>query len=261
MANIHSILPLIDNSAWRWDKNTITRRTLPPATSDALISSPNYPGYIYFGAITVTGKNGPQAKIEVEFDNANTKRSYDRLFKSGLTGSQGISPGIARFDTENDIYVAQLSPNNPIAYLDNAKISVHAPQTGEINLDAFGIKLDILDTELFAQSYREVVNDDSGGSPIDLSNKISRLNANIQTLGELLDPNMGDTVGAPRFPQNQGRQSSANEQARQSQPSESFSERSDSIQEQRRESDDPTTFKERLNQVAEDIDELDEGWI
>lgn len=196
MSNIHSILPLLDDSSWRWDKQLLTEQRIRPGSDKDLFSNPTYPGFVYFGSISVSGESGPSASIEVGFDKANVERSIGRLYQSGISGGSGIAPGISRFDTENDVYVAELSPNIPISYLDNANISIHAPQDDSVLVDAFGIKLDILDLELFSQSFQRV----TSGEIIDrmqevrdrteeVGEKLDDLNANIEALGELMEQN------------------------------------------------------------------------
>lgn len=227
MSNIHSILPLLDDNSWRWDRNTITRDTVRPGSSRDLINSPKYPGFIYFGVITVVGQKGPDSQVEVEFDNANTKRSLGRLYNAGLSGTEGISPGISRYDTENDIYVTRLSPTPPISYLDNAKISLHAPQDESVRVNAFGIKVDILDVDLFMESYENVVSGQAIQKISSLEDKLTKMNANLRAIGETLDaqlnaPDRGDGDEDIEY---------------------------------------GDSFRGRLESLSSDIDELDEGWL
>ena len=198
MSNIHSILPLIETDSWRWDRTLINQKTLKPTERKDLISSPKYPGFIYFGTISVSGEGGEQAAIELKFDNAETKRTLGRLFSSGVQGSAGIAPGVTRYDTDNDIYVAELSPTPPISYLDNAEISVRAPDQHEVTVDAFGIKLDILDADLFARSYERVISGELIEKMNNVDKRMQELNDNIRALGEALDANnLRDEVDVP----------------------------------------------------------------
>jgi hypothetical protein len=188
MANIHSALPLIDRDTWRWDRNEITRERMNPGSRRDLINSPKYPGYIYFGVITILGEAGPSAEIETAFDNASTRRSVQRLFNSGLSDATGISPAVSRYDTDEDVYISNLTPVPPIAYSDNANISIYAPQGESVIVNAFGIKLDILDLEAFKDSYRKLVGSGATSSTSDLENKLDELNGTIESLEEVLRP-------------------------------------------------------------------------
>lgn len=225
MANIHSLLPLLDDESWRWDRANISDTQMRPGTSRQLISSPKYSGFVYFGVISVLGQSGPKAEVEVEFDNANTQRSLGRLYNSGLTNTQGISPGISRFDTENDVYVTKLTPTPPIGYLDNAKIAIHSPQDDQIQVRAFGIKIDILDVDLFRESYQRITSGKLVEKMSNIENKLTRLNTNIEALGETLD---ADT----------------RTQGRRSQPEDE---------------DDSDSFEEKLDNLTGDLDGISGG--
>lgn len=196
MSNLHSILPLIDSESWRWDREIINQQQLRSAERVDLLSEPKYPGFIYFGTISIRGAEGNKTQIGIEFDQAETDRSIGRLFGSGATGSNGIGPSVTRFDTENDIYVTELTPTPPIAYLDNARISIRAPDSDGIEVDAFGIKLDILDIDMFATSYEQVTNGELINKMSKVDKRLEELNDNIRALGEAMDAreNMRDGI-------------------------------------------------------------------
>lgn len=186
MSNIHSILPLLENDSWRWDKPELSQESIAAGNSESLFEDPSYPGFVYFASLGVRGENAENAELQFDFDRFETNRSYRDLFRVGLTGSGGISPSITRYDTDDDVYAARISPNIPIGYLDNAKIQVRAPSDNSITVDGIGLNLNILDQERFSRSYQRA----TAGEVIDrfsqITQQLGRMNANMEAMLEQL---------------------------------------------------------------------------
>jgi hypothetical protein len=186
MSNIHSILPLLEDDSWRWDKPEINQKTLAPGNSEPLFQDPTYPGFVYFATLGVRGNNAENAEIQFDFDRFETNRSYKDLFRVGLTGSGGISPSITRYDTDDDVYAARIAPNIPISYLDNASLEVRAPNTDEIVVDGLGLNLNVVDMERFMFSFQRATR----GEVIDgfdrMIERLDRLNSNMEIMMQQL---------------------------------------------------------------------------
>jgi len=180
MSNIHSILPLLDEDSWRWQKPEIDRTVVGPGNQEPLIEQPDYAGFIYFAALGVQGEGSEQSEIQFDFDQFKSARSYEDLFRIGLTENTGISPSITRYDTTNDRYAARISPNIPVAYTDNARLMVRAPQNKEITIDAIGLSLEILDADLLARSYQRVTAGEVIENFQSMTDQLSKLNRNME---------------------------------------------------------------------------------
>jgi len=184
MSNIHSILPLLDDDSWRWQKPEIDRESIGPGNQEALFQDPRYTGFVYFASLGVQGEDSELAQIQFDFDKFESSRSFEDLFRVGLTESTGISPSITRYDTGNDRYAARISPQIPIAYTDNASLTVRAPSNTGITIDAVGLNLEILDGDLFAESYQRA----TAGQIIEnfqsMTDQLSRLNQNMESFME-----------------------------------------------------------------------------
>jgi len=182
MSNIHSILPLLEDDSWRWDKPEINQKTLSPGNSEPLFEDPTYPGFVYFATLGVRGENAENAEIQFDFDRFETNRSYRDLFRVGLTDTGGVSPSITRYDTDDDVYAAKISPNIPVAYLDNASLEVRAPETDSVIVDGVGLNLNIIDMERFMLSFQQATRGQVIEGFGQVVERLDRLNNNMEMM-------------------------------------------------------------------------------
>jgi hypothetical protein len=184
MSNIHSILPLLDNDSWRWNRSEITRERVQPGNREPLFERPRYPGFVYFASVAVRGENADEARIEFDFDRFETDRSIKQIFQVGLTGPSGISPSITRYDADDGFFAVRVSPSVPIGYNDSASISVRAPSNETVLTEAIGLNLEILDMPSFMQSYQRATRGQVIDNVKNLTDKIDTLNKNIELMIE-----------------------------------------------------------------------------
>ena len=194
MSNIHSILPLLANDSWEWGKDELNDERIPAGRSEDLFNASNIPGFLYYGLVVVTGEDGYLTEVEIDLDSFDLKTTIREAYNIGSTRPGVISPGITRYDTENDVYAVTFQPNTPLAYISNARIKVTAPsQTGVIvNSDA--LRLNILDERRFMESYQEATIStllDSFGA---VGEELNRTNRNLEELIDRLDERRLDRV-------------------------------------------------------------------
>lgn len=191
MSNIHSILPLVSDDSWRWNKEELVDKRVPAGRTEDLFIDPVSPGFLYFGVIRVIGDAGEKTEIELDFDAFHYKVTIEDAFGDGITDTGAVVPSITRYNTEEDIYALELRPDPPVAYLDNARVSINAPSQTTVNVEATALKLDILNLNEFSRSYQRA----TSGQLIDnisaLESKVDRLNSNMR---ELLDAINGDRL-------------------------------------------------------------------
>lgn len=187
MSNIHSILPLVSDDSWKWNKEELVDKEIPAGRTENLFSDPVTPGFLYFGIIRVIGDAGEKTEIEVDFDSFHYKVTIEDAFGDGITDTGSVVPSITRYNTEDDIYAMELRPNPPIAYLDNARVSINAPSQTTVNTQATALKLDIVNIQEFARSYQMATSGELIRGISSLENKVDRLNGNMRDLLDAID--------------------------------------------------------------------------
>ena len=187
MSSIHSILPLVSDSSWRWDKEELVDKRVPAGRTEDLFVDPISPGFLYFGVIRVIGDAGEKTELELDFDAFHYKVTIEDAFGDGITDTGAVVPSVTRYNTEDDIYALELRPNPPIAYLDNARISINAPSKTSIDVQATALKLDILDINEFSRSYQRATSGELIDNISSLESKVDRLNSNMRELLDTID--------------------------------------------------------------------------
>lgn len=194
MANIHTILPLLSEDSWEWGKDELVNERVPAGRSESLFSSSGIPGFLYYGLVVVQGPQGEKTEVEIDLDTFQLKSTIEEAYTIGSTDAGSISPGIARYDTENNVYAVVFEPNPPLAYASNARINIVAPSQSDIRVDSDALRLNITDRQRFRRSYQEAtlsgLIDEFGR----VSEELRATNQNIEELVEAIQSRRADIV-------------------------------------------------------------------
>ena len=182
MANIHSLLPLLADDSWRWDREELVDEQLPAGRTKNLLKDPLYPGFLYYGLVSVRGEDGEKAEVEIDIDTYNQKTTIEEGYLLGSTRPGGAAPGITRYDTENNIYAIVYQPSPPLAYLDNIEISISAPSRSGVVVNSSALKLDILDLDRIKSSYQDATLGEFRNTISGLAEELGRTNDILEEL-------------------------------------------------------------------------------
>jgi hypothetical protein len=184
MANLHTILPLLESDSWQWDKSELIDERVPAGRSKSVFDSSSTPGFLYYGLVIVQGTNGEKTELDIQLDNFQLRQTIEGAYTVGSTQKGAVSPGIARYDTENDIYSVVYEPSPPLAYISNAKIDVVAPSNDDIRVESDALRLDITDVNGFRRSYQEATISQMLDGLSQVERQFEQMNNNIEDLVE-----------------------------------------------------------------------------
>lgn len=187
MSNIHSILPLLSDSSWRWDKEELVDEAVPAGRNKSIFSDPVHPGFLYYGLVTVRGEGAERTEVEIDIDTFNLKTTIEESYNLGSVQPGSAAPGITRYDTDIDLYTIVYQPNPPLAYLDNLSIDISAPSNNPVRVDSNALKLDIIDEVEFANSYQRFTGGRLAEAIEDFNNEIAKTNSNLEEIVDRLD--------------------------------------------------------------------------
>lgn len=194
MSNIHTILPLLSEDTWEWGKDELVNEQVPAGRSEDLFSSAGIPGYLFYGLVVVQGPEGEKTEVEIDLDKFQLKSTIEEAYTVGSTDAGSISPGIARYDTENDVYAVVFEPSPPLAYASNSRIRIVAPSESDINVNSDALRLNILDRRGFIRSYQEATISGLLEQFGRLEDEMRASNENIEQLIEELQSRRADIV-------------------------------------------------------------------
>jgi len=184
MSNIHSILPLLSDDSWSWDKEEVVDEQLQAGRSKDIFANPNIPGFLYYGLVTVRGSGGEKCEVDIGVDTFNYRSTIEEAYALGAVEASAVTPAIARYDSDNDVYTLLYQPSPPLAYVDSLNISVDAPSEQSVRLDSIALKLDILDIDSFRRSYQMATSGELLQGIEDLRDEFVRTNNSIQRMIE-----------------------------------------------------------------------------
>lgn len=194
MSNIHSILPLLADDSWRWGKEELVDERVPAGRAENLFDASGLPGYLYYGLVVVQGTNGERTEVEIDIDQFQLKSTIEEAYNVGSTQPGPVSPGIGRYDTDNDLYSVIYQPNIPLAYVSNARIKITAPSQNDIVVNSDALRLDITDLRRFRESYQEATISqllDRFGA---IGQELNRTNRNLEELIDELGGRVGQRI-------------------------------------------------------------------
>jgi len=187
MSNIHSILPLLSDSSWKWDKRELVDEAVPAGRNKTIFGDPINPGFLYYGIVTIRGEGGEKSEVEIDIDTYNLKTTIEESYNLGSVTPGSAAPGITRYDTDVNLFTIVYQPSPPLAYLDNLSIDISAPSNRSIRVDSNALKLDILDETEFANSYQRFTGGRLADAIEDFNKEIARTNDNLESIVDRLE--------------------------------------------------------------------------
>lgn len=194
MANIHSILPLLAQDSWEWGKDEIVDEKVLAGRSEDLFNASGVPGFLYYGIVIVQGPDGERTEVEIDLDNFQLQTTIEEAYTVGSTQVGAVSPGIARYDTENDLYAVTYEPSPPLAYISNARIQITAPSETDIRVNSDALRLDITDRESFRRSYQQATLSALFEGFDEIASELNDTNRNIEELLEAIQGTVGNRI-------------------------------------------------------------------
>lgn len=156
MTNPLDVLPFIDGDTYTFENQVLRNRAIEPGNEERVQISGVDRGY-YFGSTTVIqGEGGEKTEITIKVDDFVADTSIKQLFDSGFVSPQGITPGISRYDTDNNIFTAIHNPQRTIPFNDKVIFSQKATNTSDrLRAETSIFSIGIINEERFVRQYLE----------------------------------------------------------------------------------------------------------
>jgi hypothetical protein len=165
MTNPLNLLPLIDGDTYTFFDQGLGGDPIRPGKRETVQVGVDR-GF-YFGAVTtLIGKGAENTELSIQVDNFRADVTPKQLFETGFVNPIGITPGVSRYDTDNNIFTAIHNPQMPIGFNDTVRFGQRVPNDAESVIpDTTIFSVGITKPKKFVRQYLKLVNPGIIGGP------------------------------------------------------------------------------------------------
>lgn len=159
MTNPLDVLPFIDGDTYTFKNQELSGGIINPGNKKIVNVSGVDRGY-YFGTVTVIqGEGGERVELSIKVDGFTADTTPRQLYNSGFVSPQGITPGLSKYDTDNNIFTAIHNPQRTIPFNDIVKFTQRAPADSDgVFADTSVFSIGITNEEKFVRQYLQITN-------------------------------------------------------------------------------------------------------